>query len=299
MELRQLRYFVEIADQASFTRAAETLAIAQPALTAQMHKLEAELGAPLFIRAPRGITLTGVGDAVIDLARATLAAADVTKRAAQLAAELDDAAVVVAYSRTFPVAPLARIVGGFRRERPNLRLDMREMWSNEQIEAVADGTVDVAFGQLFDIDRERLADRGIEAVVLGEESLSLAVPSSHPLASRRQVTLAELAGESFVLPSSQVGESIRGWVLAAARAAGFTPRIVQEAADLRLVLGLVSANLGIALMFSGNRDMRLRNVHYVSIVPTLALAFGVLYRRGYGGQALAPLLERIQREELA
>jgi DNA-binding transcriptional LysR family regulator len=298
MELRQLRYFVEIADQASFTRAAETLAVAQPALTAQMHKLEAEFGAALFIRTKRGISLTDVGRATLNSARATLHAADATKRAAQLAAELEGAQVNVAYSRTFPVAQLARIVRGFRRERPDLRLELREMWSKDQVEAVVDGDIDFGFRQLRGRERAQLADRGIVAIKTGEETLSLAVASTHPLASRRTVRLEEVANEKFVLLAAPAGESVRDRIFEATRNAGFIPNVVQETSDVRLSLGLVSAELGVALVFSWNRDVRIRNVHYLTIVPSLSLSFGVMYRRGYGGRVVEPLLRRIEREEL-
>ena len=298
MELRQLRYFVEIAEQASFTRAAETLSIAQPALTAQIHKLEAELGAALFIRNKRGITLTEVGRATLAAARTTLHAADATKRAAQSAADLDGARANLAYSRTFPIAQLSRIVRGFRRERPNVVLDLREMWSNEQVDAVADGAVDVGFRQLFDHQRAELAERGIVAVKTGEESISLAVPNSHPLATRRTVSLPELAHENFIMPGANFGESIRDVVLDAMQRAGFVPNVVQETADVRLSLGLTSAELGVTLVLAWNRSVRVRNIHYLTITPALSLSFGVMYRRGYGGRAIEPLLARIAREEL-
>src|SRR5580693_5426303 len=102
MELRQLRYFVEIADQGSFTKAAETLAIAQPALTTQVQKLEAELGAQLFLRTARGIILTEIGTEVRAHAQRTLDAADATLRVARLAGEVANARLIVGFSRIFP-----------------------------------------------------------------------------------------------------------------------------------------------------------------------------------------------------
>ncbi len=296
VELRQLRYFVEIAEQGSFTRAAETLSIAQPALTAQMHKLEAEFGAPLFVRTPRGITLTDAGRATLDSARETLRAADGTKRAAQLAAEVAGARINVAYSRTFPVLQLSRIVRGFRRDRPNVRLELREMPSDGQIEALADGAIDVGFLQLPAERRAGLAERGIVAVTTGEESLVLAVPNSHPLASRRTVALRDLATESFIMPSATIGESVRDYVFDATRRVGFEPNVVQEATDIRLLLGLTSAELGISFVFTHHRDLRLRNIHYLAVTPAISLTFGAIYRRGFGGRTAEPLLERLDRE---
>jgi DNA-binding transcriptional LysR family regulator len=296
MELRHLRTFVVIAEQGSFTRAAEVLSIAQPALTAQMQKLEAEFGTPLFVRTARGVTLTAAGTAALDSARETLRAADGTIRAAQIAAEVAGARINIAYSRTFPVAQLSRMIRGFRRDRPGLRLDVREMWSNNQVEALADGAIDVGFLQLPDDQRAGLAERGITAIKTAEESLLLAVPNSHPLAARRSVTMRDLATESFILPSPTMGESVLTAVIEAARVAGFAPTVVQEVTDIRLLLGLTSAELGVTFVFTHNRDMRLRNVHYLRLTPAITLSFGAIHRRGFGGRTMEPILARIARE---
>jgi DNA-binding transcriptional LysR family regulator len=298
MELRHLRTFVEIAEQGSFTRAAETLAIAQPALTSQMQKLEAEIGAPLFVRSARGATLTPAGEAALTSARETLRAAEGTLRAAQLAAQVAGARLNIGYSRTFPIGQLSRLIRGFRRDRPGIRLELRDMWSHGQIEALADHTIDIGFMQLSDDVRAGLAERGITAITTAEESLALAVPATHPLASRRTVAMRELAAESFIMPSASMGESVRGYVADAARKAGFEPNVVQEVTDIRLLLGLTSAELGITFVFTHNRDLRLRNIHYLNVTPAISLAFGAIYRRGFGGPALAPLLARIGREAL-
>ncbi len=138
MELRQLRYFVEIADQGSFTKAAETLSIAQPALTAQIQKLEAEFSAQLFVRTTRGIVLTEVGLAVREQAQRTLDAAEATTRSAQLAGEVAGARLVVGFTRIFPFLPIARTVRRVRRERPNIKIELREMWSADQMDALGE-----------------------------------------------------------------------------------------------------------------------------------------------------------------
>src|ERR1700761_4169894 len=139
MELRQLRYFVEIADQGSFTKAAETLAVAQPALTTQIQKLEAEFHAQLFLRTKRGIVLTDVGRVVLAEAHRALDAADSTKRTAQLAGSAPNARVVIGFSRIFPIGPIARTVRRLRRAHPNIKVELREMWSHDQIDALASG----------------------------------------------------------------------------------------------------------------------------------------------------------------
>jgi DNA-binding transcriptional LysR family regulator len=289
VELRQLRYFVEIADRGSFTRAAEQLAIAQPALTAQMHKLEAELGTQLLIRSKRGIALTEVGRIVHEHARRTLDAADATVRAAQIAGEAAGARLAIGYTRIFPFFSIARTLRRLRRDHPNLRFDLREMWSGDQVDALRRGSLDVAF-----VHQTFAPPDDLEYVAVAEESLTAVVSDRHPLAARRQVTLGRLADEDFVLPSADGGDSVREAVVAACRRAGFQPRIVQETSDFRLLLGLVSAGMGTALISSATRGVRVRGVHYVSIVPRYTLRFAALYRRGPAGTMLAPYLERLE-----
>jgi DNA-binding transcriptional LysR family regulator len=211
---------------------------------------------------------------------------------------LDGARVNVAYSRSFPVRQLARIVRGFRRDRPNVNLDLREMWSNSQYDAVAAGGIDVGFRQMQEEEHAWLSEHGLVAITIAREVVTLAVPGGHRLATRRQVNLSELSDEGFVLIAAHAGESIRARVLEATQQVGFTPRVVQETSDAPLALGLVSAELGISFVLSSNRDVRIRNVHYLSIVPAIQVSFGAIYRRGYGGRSIEPLLNRLEREEV-
>jgi DNA-binding transcriptional LysR family regulator len=292
MELRQLRYFVEIAAQGSFTKAAETLAIAQPALTAQIHKLEAEFNAQLFVRSKRGIVLTAVGAVVLEQAQRTLDAADATKRSAELAGAAASARLIVGFTRIFPFFPIARTIRRVRRDRPNIKVELREMWSADQLDALISGAIDVGFVH-YTAEHE---DRDLAIVPVAEEALTVAVPDGHRLATRRQIALSELADEDFVVPSSTTfGETVRDEVIAACRLAGFEPRVVQESSDVRILLGLVSAGLGVALFASSQRDFKVRGVHYVSVVPRLFIRFAAMYRRGATGKFLEPFLERIDR----
>lgn len=292
MELRQLRYFLEIAEQGSFTKAAETLAIAQPALSMQIQKLEAEFDAQLFVRTKRGIVLTEVGGVVREHAQRALDAADATKRSARLAGEAAGARLVVGFSRIFPFLPIARTVRRVRRERPNIKIELREMWSSDQMDALLSGSIDVGFVH-YTAEHE---EGDLAIVPVAEEAVMVAVPEGHRLATRRQIALPELADEDFVIPAAtDFGETVRDQVLTACRSAGFQPRIVQESSDARILLGLVSAGLGIALLSSSSRDVKVRGVHYISIVPKLGLRFAAMYRRGTTGKFLEPFLERIER----
>jgi len=289
VELRQLRYFIEIADQGSFTRASEELSVAQPALSAQIHKLEAELDASLFVRNAKGIVLTDIGRVVLTEARKTVDAADATVRAAALACNSAAARLVLAYTPIFPFIYTARIVRSLRRERPNIQVDLREMSSGDQVPALSSGAIDLAFLR----DDPAAQNPGLVRVPVAEEMMTVAFPSAHPLATRRHVSLADLANEAFVMPNASFSETVRDEVIEACRQAGFTPRVTQEASDIRILLGLVSAGLGISILSSAARNVKIRGVSYVSISPKIVVGFSVLYRRGFGGKSLAPFLARI------
>jgi DNA-binding transcriptional LysR family regulator len=295
MELRQLRYFVAIADGSSFTKASETLSIAQPALSAQIHKLEEELGAPLFVRTKRGITLTETGTAVLAEARKTVAAADSTVRAAALAGETAAARLIMAYTPIFPFFHVARIIRSLRRERPGAHIELREMWSPLQCDALASGAVDFAF--VRDVPGHPVSE-GIVRVPMAEELWTVAVPSGDPLASRRHVEFGDLARSLFIMPSPTFGETVRDDITAACRQAGFEPRVVQEVSDVRIMLGLVSAGLGITVLSSAARNVRVRGVTYISLSPKVVMRFSALYRRGFGGRGFASILSHLQEFSL-
>lgn len=291
MELRQLRYFVEIADQGSFTRAAETLSIAQPALTTQIQKLEAEFNAQLFLRTTRGIVLTDVGREVLAQAHRALDAADATKRAAQLAGAAPNARVVIGYTRIFPILPVARTLRRLRRAHPQLNVELREMWSQQQLEAVESGALDVAFLYAGDAP----IGGGLSVVPIARETLTVAVPDRHPLATRRQIALAELHGEDFIVPANAIGgETLRDRVMTACARAGVVPGSIQETSgDIRVLLGFVSAGLGIAFLTSSSRDVKVRGVHYATVTPAFAIDFVAVHRNGPSARLLEPFLERI------
>jgi DNA-binding transcriptional LysR family regulator len=290
MELRQLRYFVEIADRQSFTRASEALAIAQPALSTQIHKLEAEFGAPLFTRGKRGITLTEVGRSVLEEARRTLAAADATARTAALAAQTAAARVVLGYTSMFPFAHIARVIGAIRSE--NLGVDLRQMWSRDQIPALRDGAIDLALVQ----DTPDLVTDDLVRTPMAQVATAVALPVGHRLAHRKTLAFSELADEPFIVTSSTFGESAREEMTAACHAAGFTPRVVQETDEVRILLGLVAAGLGISIVHTLAYSVRVAGVQYVTLTPPLFIRFAMFYRRDYGRRVLGKVLARLSNE---
>ncbi|BDE06115.1 LysR family transcriptional regulator [Vulcanimicrobium alpinum] len=297
MELRQLRYFVGVAEHESFTRASEDLAIAQPALSAQVAKLEAEIGVDLFERAGRRVRLTESGRLVLEQARRALRAADDVERVARLGARGLVGRLTLGYSRVFPARILTAVLRSYRRRRPDVALDLREMPSVDQISALRNGEIDCAFLRLVP-DCERRVDE-FEILPVPDQRVTAAVDSRHRLAKRRSVALAEFAGDDWVMFGRNIGESINDDIVERCRQAGFTPRIVQEATDVRIVLGFVAAGLGVTLVTSAARDLGIRGLHYLAVMPKTVLRFAAVTRRDATSAALAALAAEIRSAGLS
>ena len=292
MELRQLRYFLEIANQGSFSRAAESLSIAQPALTTQIQKLESEFGARLFHRTARGIALTEVGEVARERARRAVDAADSTLRLTKQAGEQAGNRLRISYSRVFPFAPIARAIRITQKDRPDVVLSLRDMWSAEQLIALEDGVVDVAFVHYT----SALDETDLVVVPVADGHIVAALPDTHPLAGRPEVALSDLAKDGFILPAAgDFGETLLDLVVAACAAAGFSPRIVQHSEHLRVILGLVSAGIGVSLVTSPATNFQIEGVSYAAIRPTLPIRYAALYRRGLNPAALRPFIDRLKQ----
>jgi DNA-binding transcriptional LysR family regulator len=243
MELRQLQYFVAIADEGHFTRAAERVLIAQPAISQQIRRLEAELGEPLFDRDRRHVRLTAAGRALLPHARATLAGADRAKAAVRSLSGLLSGQLTVGAFEGAPEGLLATALGRFRRAHPAVEVQAKEGYAAELLTAVQRGELDVAITGLPDTAQP---PTGVNVTELAIEPLVLAVSPDHPLARRPQVPLTRLRDEPMIALASD--SSQRAHVERACRQAGFEPRITVETMRLSLLWELVSQGVGIAII---------------------------------------------------
>ena len=245
MELRHLRYFVAVAEEMHFGRAAERLHIAQPPLSRQIKDLEREIGTPLFERVPRGVELTPAGQAFLPEARLTLAQAERAQRTAQRAALGETGRLRVGFVEAATHSGvLPDVLGFFRVHLPAIGLSLFELDPLRQAEAFRDGRIDLGILQ---------GSMTESATWLREESIYtepivLAVPGDHRLAGRARFTLASLADESFVLFPRQTDPALFDEIVARCRKAGFSPRVVQEANGWHTLASLVSAGVGIGFV---------------------------------------------------
>lgn len=245
MELRHLRYFVAVAEELHFGRAAQRLNIAQPPLSRQIRDLERELEADLFERLPRGVQLTAAGRAFLPQARLTLAQAERARRSAQRAAQGETGRLRVGFidAATYP-GVLPGVLGFFRMHLPLIGLSLFEMDSAEQEESLREGRIDVGILQSPPAD----AERWLHVEEVYSDPLVAALPKSHRSAARSRLALGDLASEGFVLFPRSVDPALHDEIIARCRGAGFSPRIVQEAAAWQTLSGLVSGGVGIALV---------------------------------------------------
>jgi len=245
MELRHLRYFVAVAEELHFGRAAERLHIAQPPLSRQIRDLEREVGTPLFERVARGVELTAAGHAFLPEARLTLAQAERARRTAQRAArgEIGRLRVGFVEAATYS-AILPDVLGFFRMHLPDIGVSLFEMDTFQQAEALRDERIDLGILHSPPAD----ADRWLRLEPVYADLMVAALPQTHRLVGRTRPALGDLAAESFVLFPRHVAPVLYDDIIARCRSVGFSPRVVQEAAGWHTLAGLVGAGVGVAFV---------------------------------------------------
>jgi DNA-binding transcriptional LysR family regulator len=260
VDLRQFRQFVAVAEERSFRRAAERLHVSQPPLSVAMQRLEADLGVQLLERTRQGVRLTPAGEAFLEEARRTLAHAQLSVEIAQRAASGKLGTLRLAFVPSAGLTIVPRLLRDFGRGHRDVKLILLPETTAQQLEGLARGSVDV--GIVVPPLRE---SRGLRVRPLSQESLVLAVPSSHPLAGRERVQLKDLASETFVGFPVKDGPGFESVVMAACQDSGFAPRFSQTASQMQAILALVAAGHGIALVPAAMTAVRLDGIAYVQV----------------------------------
>ena len=268
MDLRQLRYFVTLAETQNFHRAAARLNMSQPPLTVAIRKLETELGVRLFDRGPRGATLTPGGVAALGFARTALAQADRFRDAAREGAAGERGRLRVGFvgSATFDLLP--RIIPAYRRRYPAVELALEEATSIDIVRRLCSGDLDVGFLRL-----PLLEIAAVDTHVVDRDELHLAVPAGSRFERSAPIHLEALAQESFVLQSKI--SVLHAITLMACHDAGFVPHVAQEAAQLNAMLSLVRSGLGVALVPARAASAIPVGVRLVALAKRVAIETGV------------------------
>lgn len=290
MESRQLRYFVTVARERNFTRAAEKLHIAQPPLSRQIQALEEEFGVSLFDRSKRPLTLTDAGRLLFEQSVHVLDRMDEMKSMLRRLVEAERSHFAIGFVASTLYGYLPEVIRRYRAVRPDVELTLLELTTMEQLAALKEGRIDVGFGRI------PLDDSGIERVLLRNEKLCAALPQTHRLAGREgPVLLAELADDSLVVYPKSPRPSFADQVLALYRERNLRPAAVLEVRELQTALGLVAAESGICLVPASVERLRRDNVIYrplgeVGAVSPIIMSF----RKGEKSTQIALLLRLVK-----
>ncbi len=256
MELRQLRYFVAIAEEGSFSRAAQQLHISQPPLSTQIKALERELGAQLLTRTNRGVALTGSGQVFYEETRAVLARLESACGKALQADRGDVGMLAVGFVSIADYSILPPALKSFRAQFPLVEVQLHELTTDAQIRELRAARLDLGIG-LAPVEEPDLQFKS----VLREE-LVLAAPAGHPATTGDGIDLRTLSKASFIVPPRDIAPGLYDLTVSRCRAAGFAPRIVQNARQMQTVIGLVSCGMGIALVPASVRNLKRTGVSY-------------------------------------
>ncbi|VVE19983.1 LysR family transcriptional regulator [Pandoraea cepalis] len=295
MDLRQLRYFVAVAEERHFGRAAQRLSMTQPPLSQQIRALEASLGAPLFVRTNRSVELTAVGRQLLPEVRRILADADALPAFAQGLAHGEVGTLSLGFVSTADYGILPPLLREFGERYPRVRLQLLEATSDVQVEALMDGRIDAG---LFIPPVPARYVNELSYLPIVREPLMLALPAGRGMAGDDDiaadaqpgapVSLADFADEPLVIFPRRVAPAFYDIIMGCYAALGLTPRVGQEAIQMQTIVSLVSAGMGVALVPQSLCHLRRTGVTYRALRETSTLIeTGLLWRTA----EVTPVLE--------
>jgi DNA-binding transcriptional LysR family regulator len=270
-DLRRLRYFVAVAEELHFGRAARRLNVSQPPLSVQIRTLEREVGAPLLFRTQRRVELTEAGRVLLEEARRLLGQAEAAVIHTRRAAQGTVGRLAIGFVSTVDYSILPPLVRRFRQKHPGIALKLLELTGDRQQTLLQSGELDLGLS-ILPSPASHLTMRPVF-----REPLIAAVAANHPRAARRRTPLRALAAEPFIQFPRELAPGLYDLAIAACRRAGFTPRLAQEAIQMQTILGLVAAGLGVALVPRCMSKLQRPDVRYLALdargfeVETVAL----------------------------
>lgn len=274
MDLRQLRYFVTVANERNFTRAAEKLNIAQPPLSRQIQQLEASLGTVLIERGARPLLLTAHGHLFYEHANQVLNRVAEVQRMMKSVAKAEKRRFTIGFVASTIYARLPALVRQFRQLASDVELTLVEIGSLEQIAALKEGRIDVGFGRI------RFDDDQVVRTILREEKLVVAVAATHDFAARKSaITLAEIVSRPIILYPRAPRPSYADQVLSICRDHGLSPSVAHEARELQIAIGMVAAEEGICIVPESVRQSRTEDVRYLEIAEAPTSPIIMSFRR--------------------
>jgi DNA-binding transcriptional LysR family regulator len=297
IELRQLRYFVAVAEEMHFGRAAQRLHMTQPPLSQSIQALEALLGTPLFARTSRSVTLTPAGAALLPHARQLLLDAQALPDLARRAAAGESGRLSLAFVSTADYSVLPPFLRQFRAAYPQVQIELREATSDLQLEDLAQGAIDV--GLLIPPLPDRMKDELAYMPVLSEPLVLAAPATVAALRSADALPLQAVADMPLIIFPRRIAPAFHDAILGCYREAGLVPRIGQEAIQMQTIVGLVSAGMGIALVPQSVSNLKRPGVEYRPLAGKNALIeTGLAWRRANPSPVLHAFLDLLGKTSL-
>jgi DNA-binding transcriptional LysR family regulator len=293
IELRHLRYFVAVAEELHFGRAAQRLHLAQPPLSQQIRKLEEILGYSLFTRTSRSVRLTSAGEVFLERARRTLRNVQEDLDEARSIGRGEVGFLRVGFIGSSMLTSLPSMLGQYRRQYPKVHLQLSENFTSNLIQSLTKNTIDAAF--LRDGD----PTDGLSIEPLFSEPFVAVLPSNHPLAKRNVISAANLRDEPFVFFTPTAGTLAYRKTISLCEEHGFRPRVVQEAPQWLTILRLVGAGLGVSIAPAcvaqiATPDIACRTLRRASVQSDIELAY-----RATDDRAIVKSFRKIARASFA
>jgi DNA-binding transcriptional LysR family regulator len=267
LELRHFRYFVAVAEELHFGRAAQRLHISQPPLSQQIQAMEDILSVKLFRRSRRKVELTEAGAILLCEARKALTQADHAVSVVRGAARGEVGSLVIGFTGSSPFNDvMPRLIGRFRHAWPDVQLSLREMSTAAQMAALTEGGLDLGFAR----PGTGLPFAEVELRLVQREPLLAVFDSRHPLAARSRVAMADLADQPFIMHPRHIGVGLYDRVMDVASAAGFRPRVVIEAHQMSTVVSLAAIGVGVSVVPEGMRRVSIDGLEFRPLTDAMA-----------------------------
>jgi DNA-binding transcriptional LysR family regulator len=290
IELRHLRYFIAVAEELHFGRAAERLHIAQPPLSQQIRQLETELGFQLFHRTKRSVKLTEAGQVFFTesqrLLRQLAQAVEMGRQTSR--GEVGQLVIGFVSSTAYNVLP--DILRSFRATVPTVKLELHELTTDQQLQWLRENRLDVG------LLRPPVEDSAFQLSIIFQEPLVVALPETHPLATEIEISPQSLALESFIIFPRTLAPGLYDQIISFCQQAGFSPTIVQEAIQMQTIISLVAAGIGVAIV-----PLSLQNLQRTGVVykrfnqETPQAAIALIYKPDDTAPAVQKFLEIVQQ----
>ena len=278
MNLQRLRYAVALADELNFGRAALREGMRQPPFSQQISKLEEELGVRLFERTTRQVRLTPAGEAFVAEARTSLAHAELAAESARRAGRGEAGRLAIGFVGSATNLTLPRVLRRFRARHPGVQVELRELTTAQQAEELRQGRLDVG---LLHAPPAGPAAEVLSTRTVARELLLAVLPAGHPHATHKVLPTGMLAGEPFVMFPRRFGTALHDQIIGVTRAAGFEPRVVQEAVQMQTIVGLVAAGLGVSIVPESVARLRRGDVVFRPLSPaTRVVTLDLTWRTG-------------------